>query len=185
MIAREAVVPPDKLTLASLRRRNLATEATLDASPLQSFDKPSSNLFLPPKFFASNCAYCLGGVTGFSVERAGSGPVATGQTVTFVADGNLDYCDYFYYDELDYPIPENVHVVAYNFTHHVDFVGGSGGATYNTSSANKQFSGSFSSPGTKTVRDTLSCSCGGIFLAQAQAVIRVLYKYQTPICQSR
>ena len=41
-----------------------------------------------------------------------------------------------------------------------------GDGTYTTRSAYKRFSGSFSSPGAKTVRDTLSCSCGGIFLAQ-------------------
>ena len=55
----------------------------------------------------------------------------------------------------------------------MDFVGGSGDATYATRSAFKLFSGSFSTPGTKTVRDTLSCSCGSIFLAQAVEAIEV------------
>ena len=64
-------------------------------------------------------------------------------------------------------------LIPYNFTHRVDFVGGYGDATYATSSAFKLFSGSFSTPGTKTVRDTLSCSCGSIFLAQAEETIEV------------
>ena len=162
------VVPPDSLILASLRRRNLAVETTLDPSPMQGFDKLSSSLFLPPEYFASNCAFCVGGVTGFEIERVGSGPVTTGQTITFEADGSWEYC------ELHLGYSGSKFIIPLGFTHDVDFVGGSGGATYNTSSANKQFSGSFSSPGTKTVRDTLSCSCGGIFLAHAATTVDII-----------
>ena len=180
VVADRAVVPPDALMLASLRRRNLATEATLDPSPLQGFDKLSSSLFLPPEYFASNCAFCTGGVVGFEIERVGSGPATPGQTVTFVADGSSEYCEYYYYYEDD-NFSDDFWVGHYNFTHDVDFVGGSGDATYSTSSAYKQFSGSFSSPGTKTVRDTLSCSCGGIFLGLDEESVCVEPPYLPPI----
>ena len=78
-------------------------ETTLDPSPMQGFDKLSSSLFLPPEFFASNCAFCVGGVTGFNIRRVGLGPVTTGQTITFVADGSSEACSYFQYDDLSDP----------------------------------------------------------------------------------
>lgn len=178
VIADRAAVPPDALILASLRRRNLAAEETLDASPLQGFDKLSSSLFLPPEFFSSNCGYCVGGVTAFEIGRVGAGPVTAGETVTFVADGRSEFCNYYFYEDLD---SGGILTFPYTFTHDVDFVGGSGDATYTTTSAYKRFSGSFSSPGVKTVRDTLSCGCGGIFLGLDEESVCVEPPYLAPI----
>jgi YD repeat-containing protein len=176
VILEHPVVPPDSVLLASLRRRNLASEDTLNPSPLLGFDKPSSSLFVPPEFFTSNCSGCIGGVSGFDVDRVGSGPIVTGQTINFEADGALEYCYYWYLD--GYEISE----IPYDFFHNVAFLGGggSGPGTFWSPFAYAQFSGSYSTPGTKTVQDTLQCACGGIFLAQAQEVVCVDTGYTIP-----
>jgi hypothetical protein len=170
VILEHPVVPPDSLLMASLRRRNLASEDALDPSPLLGFDKPSSSLFVPPEFFASNCSTCAGGAVGFDVDRVGSGPIATGQTITFEADAPYPAHCILYTMELDklYSIPKP-------YVHNVSFLGGGGvgSGTYTTVTPYKQFSGYYTTPGTKTVRDTLRCSCGNIFLAQAEEDIEV------------
>jgi YD repeat-containing protein len=180
VILEHPVVPPDSVLLASLRRRNLASEDTLNPSPLLGFDKPSSSLFVPPEFFTSNCSGCIGGVSGFDVDRVGSGLIVTGQTINFEADGALEYCYYWYLD--GYEISE----IPYDFHHNVAFLGGggSGPGTFWSPFAYAQFSGSYSTPGTKTVQDTLTCSCGNIFLAQAQEQVEVVCPVPTNFRQT-
>lgn len=172
IIPEHPVVPPDSVLLASLRRRNLASEGTLNPSPLLGFDKPSSSLFVPPEFFTSNCAGCAGGTTGFDIDRVGSGDIATGQTITFQASATpyLSYCIYWYMSGYD------IVQIPHSFVHNVSFLGGggSGGGTYYTATPDTGFSGSYSTPGAKTVQDTLTCGCGGIFMAQAQTTVQVI-----------
>jgi YD repeat-containing protein len=117
VIADNAIVPPDSAILASLRRRNLASEGTLNPSPLLGFDKPSSSLFVPPEFFTSNCAGCIGVATGFEVNRVGSGPIGTGQTITFQTNATYATCIYWWMEGYEWQNAPN------NYAHGVQFLG--------------------------------------------------------------
>src|SRR5690606_22460760 len=96
VVGEHPIVPPDSLVLASLRRRNLASESTLNPSPLLGFDKPSSSLFVPPEFFTANCSGCVRNAYGFDLDRVGSGAISVGQTITFEADATFSECYYWW-----------------------------------------------------------------------------------------
>ncbi|HLE55514.1 MAG TPA: hypothetical protein VJB15_00380, partial [Rhodothermia bacterium] len=167
------IVAPDATLLASLKRRNLLSLATLNPTPLLGFDKASSSLFVPPEFFSVNCVTCYGGASGFDIDRAGSGEVSIGQTVYFVADAISSYCYqwYFWEDIPGYTQPEV-------FAHEIRIDGSYVGTLYGPYTGEYEnteyleFGVSFLSDGPKTVRDTLYCSaCPAVFSVSAEKTV--------------
>jgi hypothetical protein len=72
------------------------------------------------------------------------------------------------------------------FRHYVTFLGGggSGSGVYWSGSGSLSFNGSYSSAGSKTVWDTLECSCDNIFVAQAQQAVDVVCPVPTNFRQT-
>jgi YD repeat-containing protein len=180
------IPPPDAVLLASLKRRNLVSRATLTPEPIQGFDKPSNSLFIPPEYFSVNCWYCVAGASGFDLDRVGSGPVAIGQTVNFVADADYSVC--YSYQSWWPEIPEIWyyeggwnHRILVNGAYVTQFPGHSLGWENHE---DLEFGLSFGSSGQKTVTDELRCSCDNIFMAQAEESVAVCqdpYLFHNPI----
>jgi YD repeat-containing protein len=175
-IVRETLIaPPDAAVFASLKRRNLASRATLTPT-LLGFDKPSSSLFIPPEYFSVNCVSCLANASGFDLDYVGSGTYYVGQTVGFVADAESSQCwtfhwvppEYYWYYEQEERFSHEIDV---NGSYVTTFYGPYG--KYNHEYL--EFGLVFLSPGLKTVTDTLRCAaCPSVFMAQAQTTVQVV-----------
>ncbi len=192
VVAEQLVAPPDAAVLTSLKRRNLASPATLNPTPIFGFDKPSSSLFIPPEYFSVNCAACSGGAVGLDLERQGPAVVPVGTTVNFEATTTNAWCEFHYYWEdtgwVQYPIDFS-HELRDNGDYVTTYYSPApylGGPTWDV------FPVDFSSPGNHTVVDTMRCSgCPTIFMAQAQDSVQVcqspytfhngIWTYDTPI----
>lgn len=169
------IAPPDAVVLASLKRRNLASRATLNPSPLVGFDKASSSLFIPPEYFSVNCVVCFADAIGFDLDRVGSGDVPVGQQVDFVADANYSECWLFVWDNPElflYHYEDSwwKHEIRVNGAYVTTLNGPSG--DYNHEYL--EFGLTFWTPGTKTVRDTIRCAgCPSLFSTQAEEEVDV------------
>jgi YD repeat-containing protein len=181
VVGGQAVVPPDAAILTSLRRRNIASQATLNPTPIFGFDKPSSSLFIPPEYFSVNCAACSGGMNGLDVDRQGPAVVPVGSTVTFDAYSYNAWCEYSYYWEdtgwVQYPI-DFVHQLSVNGNYLNTYYSPApylGGPTWDS------FPVGFSTSGTKIVADTVWCSgCPNIFTAVAADAVCVKSSFTPP-----
>ena len=169
------IAPPDAVVLASLKRRNLASRATLTAEPIQGFDKPSNSLFIPPEYFAVNCWYCVAGASGFDLDRVGSGPVAVGQTVNFVADADYSVC--YSYESWWPEIPEIWyyeggwnHRILVNGAYVTQFPGPTLGWENHEY---LEFGLPLTTLGQNTVSDELRCSCSNMFMVEAEEPVEV------------
>jgi hypothetical protein len=193
VIAEPLLPAPDATTLASLKRRNIASDAALDPTPLVGLDKPSNTSFIPPEYFGVNCIVCSGATYGFSLTRSGSGVVEPGQNVDFIADASWSYCQHTQYYEdagwVNWPHPFS-HVISVN-GNYVSTLYSSGYEDYEqTNGEYLEFGLTFASGGTKTVEDVLRCEAGcpnNIFLAQAQSNVQVCtdpYAFHNPIWTS-
>jgi YD repeat-containing protein len=179
------VAAPDAVAFASLKRRNLTSRASLNPTPLAGFDKPSSSFFIPPEYFSVNCWYCIYGADGFDVDRVGPGLVPVGQTVNFVADALYAYCYLEHYDPETMQSEYFSHRFAHDITVNDDPITTLYGPFGYENHEYLEFGLSFSTPGTKTVGDTLRCAgCPSIFLAQAEDDVEVCqdpYAFHNPI----